>query len=290
MVKKQLPEDFKDFINKLNLNKVKYLLLGGWAVNFYGNPRFTKDIDFIVFTDDVNLEKLKNVLIDFNAPPANINLLKEDKGYIYIGTPPTMIEIISHADGINIADCYKRRNVVEIDGININIISKEDLIKNKKSTKRSKDHSDAEMLENIKINPKINTKDILKQKLILANIVGAYGNELEEEKKDIKKRKNDINYNNDLEIIKNTVVLYNKAIKTKHKNDIYNLHKSFKINPIDNIIFNNFKYKKLRINIYNEIEYRFKLLLKNEYSYLNNNKNNISKEKDTGNSKDGRGS
>jgi len=43
------------------------------------------------------------------------------------------IEIISNADGIDINDCYKRKNIVEIDGVKINIISKDDLIKNKKS-------------------------------------------------------------------------------------------------------------------------------------------------------------
>ena len=46
MEKKQLPVDFKEFIQCLNLNKVKYLLVGGWAVGLYGHPRATKDINF----------------------------------------------------------------------------------------------------------------------------------------------------------------------------------------------------------------------------------------------------
>lgn len=269
MAKNRLPEEFKEFINLLNSNNVKYLLLGGWAVNYYGNPRFTKDIDFLVFVDDVNLKKIEKVFIDFKSPPININILKEDKGLIFIGSPPIKIEILSHADGIKIVDCYKRKNVIDIDGIKINIISKEDLIINKKSTSRIKDHSDAEALENIKYNPNINTKEILKQKLILTNMVGAYGKELEEEKKDIKKRKDEEDYKNDYDIIKKTINLYNKAINTKEKIDVFNVHKSFKINPLNNEIYRTFKYKKSRLNIYNELEYRFKLLLKNEYSYLN---------------------
>jgi hypothetical protein len=48
MAQRQLPEDFKDFIKFLNLNEVKYLLVGGWAVGLYGNPRATKDIDFLI--------------------------------------------------------------------------------------------------------------------------------------------------------------------------------------------------------------------------------------------------
>ena len=54
MVKRQLPEDFKEFIQCLNNNNVKYLLLGGWAVGIYGHPRATKDIDFLVSNDDDN--------------------------------------------------------------------------------------------------------------------------------------------------------------------------------------------------------------------------------------------
>ena len=269
MGRMQLPEEFKEFINLLNSNGVKYLLLGGWAVGYYSNPRATKDIDFLVFIDNSNLKKLEKVFYDFKSPPVNIEVLKEEKGYLFIGSPPLCIEIISNADGINIKDCYKRRNVIEIDDIKINIISKEDLIINKKSTNRLKDHADAEALENYKINPIINTKDILKSKLILSNITGAYGNELNEENSDMKKRKKDNNYKNDLNIIKKTILLYNKALETKNEKDVFALHNSFKKNPLTNKIYDVFKYKTLRNKIYNEIEYRYKLLLKNEYSYLN---------------------
>ena len=54
MAKKQLPVDFKEFIQCLNKHEVKYLLLGGWAVGIYGQPRATKDIDFLVSKDDDN--------------------------------------------------------------------------------------------------------------------------------------------------------------------------------------------------------------------------------------------
>jgi hypothetical protein len=271
MGKMRLPEEFKEFINLLNTNKVKYLLLGGWAVGYYSNPRATKDIDFLVYTDNTNLKKLNNVFYDFKAPPINVEILKEEKGFLFIGSPPLRIEVISNADGINIKDCYKRKNVVEIDGIKINIISKDDLIINKKSTNRLKDHSDAEVIENCKINPDINTKNVLKSRLILANIVGAYGRQLKEESAHIKKRKKDDNYKNDLNIIKKTILLYNKALDTKSEKDIFALHKSFKRDPRTNNIDDIFRYKILRIKIYNEIEYRYKLLLKNEYSYLINN-------------------
>jgi hypothetical protein len=270
MGRMRLPEEFKKFINLLNSNDVKYLLLGGWAVGYYSNPRATKDIDFLVFIDNSNLKKLEKVFYDFKSPPIDIEILKEKKGYLFIGSPPLRIKVISNADGINIKDCYRRKNIIEIDDVKINIISKEDLIINKKSTNRLKDLSDAEALENYKINPNINTKNILKSKLILLNIIGAYGGELNEETIDMKKRKKDSNYKNDLNIINKTILLYNKALDTKNEKDVFTLHNSFKKNPLTNKIYDVFKYKISRNKIYNEIEYRYKLLLKNEYSHLLN--------------------
>jgi hypothetical protein len=86
----------------------------------------------------------------------------------------------------------------------------------------------------------------------------------------MKKRKNEDNYESDMGIIKRTILLYNKALDTKSEKDIFTLHNAFKKNPLTNKIYDIFRYKKLRNKIYNEIEYRYKLLLKNEYSYLRN--------------------
>ena len=58
MALKQLPDDFREFIQCLNKNRVRYLLVGGWAVGIYGNPRATKDIDFLIAIDDNNIKHL----------------------------------------------------------------------------------------------------------------------------------------------------------------------------------------------------------------------------------------
>ena len=105
MGKRQLPDDFKEFIQCLNSNNVRYLLVGGWAVGIYGNPRATKDIDFLISTNDDNLEKLQNAFLAFGAPPVDMERFKE-KGYVIrIGSSPLQIDIINEADGINISDC-----------------------------------------------------------------------------------------------------------------------------------------------------------------------------------------
>ena len=147
MAQRQLPEDFKDFIKFLNKNDVKYLLVGGWAVGLHGNPRATKDIDFLITADDENLSRLKKAMHEFGAPTIDMNIFKEKGNFFRMGRPPIQIDIITEANGIDISECYSRRQIIKIDDIEISLISKNDLIRNKKSTGRYRDLGDAESLE-----------------------------------------------------------------------------------------------------------------------------------------------
>ena len=147
MARRQLPVDFKEFIDFLNKNEVEYLLVGGWAVGFYGNPRATKDIDFLVAIDDENLAKLQKALYEFGAPSIDMSHFKEMGNVFRMGSSPVQIDIINEATGIDIKECYARKKTITIEGIPISVISKEDLIKNKRASGRHRDLADAESLE-----------------------------------------------------------------------------------------------------------------------------------------------
>ena len=151
MGKKQLPEEFKDFIKCLNSNNVKYLLVGGWAVGIYGHPRATKDIDFLVSNNKDNLNKLQKAFLEFGSPPIDIQAFREEGYVIRMGDSPTQIDIINRASGIDINDCFCRKNIINIEGIEIKLISKDDLIINKKASGRQNDLGDVEKLEYKKI-------------------------------------------------------------------------------------------------------------------------------------------
>jgi hypothetical protein len=150
MEKQPLPEDFKEFIQCLNSSRVEYLLIGGWAVALHGHPRLTKDIDFLISIDNSNLEKLENALNSFGAPPYDTNHLSKKGNILIFGVSPIRIDIINEADGIDFEDCYSRRETIIVDDIEIPLISKADLIINKKSTGRLFDLGDAEKLEGSK--------------------------------------------------------------------------------------------------------------------------------------------
>ena len=96
---------------------------------------------------EANLNRLLNALSEFGAPKVNKDHFKEKGNVFRMGRSPIKIDVINEASGIDIEDCYSRRDVVHIDGIDISLISKEDLIKNKRASGRSKDIADVENLE-----------------------------------------------------------------------------------------------------------------------------------------------
>ena len=147
MAKRQLPEDFQDFLRSLNSNEVRYLLLGGWAVGIYGFPRATKDINFLIAIDDENLIRLRKALYEFGAPTVDMDNFRELGKVFRIGQSPLQIDIINEASGIDFEECYSRRNVVDVEGVAVSLISKADLIANKKAAGRHQDLADAERLE-----------------------------------------------------------------------------------------------------------------------------------------------
>lgn len=132
MEPKLLPEDFKEFILFLNAHDVRYLLLGGWAIGIYGNPRATKDIDFLIAVDDENIEHLQKALYEFGAPTVENSVFQEMGNVFRLGRTPIQIDIINVADGIDFDSCYDRRNIVSVDNLAISVISKQDLIEKKK--------------------------------------------------------------------------------------------------------------------------------------------------------------
>ncbi len=144
----RLPKDFKEFLQLLNREKVEYLLIGGFAVAYYGYPRTTLDIDFYISIKSDNIEKLVKVLdnFGFGLPEIRKKEFWEEGKIIRMGNPPMRIELISEASGIIFDECYLKRNEDVIDGIKVNIISLSDLKNNKLAAGRHKDLNDLEFL------------------------------------------------------------------------------------------------------------------------------------------------
>jgi predicted nucleotidyltransferase len=148
MAKIELHPDFKDFLRLLNSHNVRYLLVGGYAVGYHGYPRATGDMDIWIEMSESNSKKVASAFRDFCTPDEAISedLFLETNKVIRMGVPPVRLEVITSASGVEFNECYSNREVVEIDGISINLISLGDLKKNKSAAGRHKDLEDIEHL------------------------------------------------------------------------------------------------------------------------------------------------
>ena len=146
-----LNENFVDFINLLNKHKVKYVLVGGWAVIFEGYSRNTGNMDILVEREEKNADKLIIVIKNFTG--STIGFEKEDflkeENVIMMGRPPFRIDILTDISGVSFKEAYESSKLYEDEGLKIRCIHINELIKNKKATGRLKDLGDVDMLEKI---------------------------------------------------------------------------------------------------------------------------------------------
>jgi phage replication-related protein YjqB (UPF0714/DUF867 family) len=143
-----LPPDFREFIQYINSAGVEYLLVGGYAVGFHGAPRFTADMDVWVGMRGDNAEKLGRALEQFGFRDPEVTsgrFLKPDTVF-RIGRPPLQIDVVTEISGCDFAECYARRQTLTRDGVEISIISLDDLKMNKRAAGRGKDLGDLEGL------------------------------------------------------------------------------------------------------------------------------------------------
>jgi hypothetical protein len=143
----KIHRDFKEFLRLLNENNVKYLLIGGYAVGYYGYPRPTGDMDIWVRVDEENAEKTVKALNEFGFFSSELKVLLLKKfQVIRMGIPPFRLEVSTYIDGVAFDECFAAREIVDFDGVPTNLISLRHLKINKKASGRYKDLNDLENL------------------------------------------------------------------------------------------------------------------------------------------------
>lgn len=147
-----LNEDYREMLQALSDEKAKFLLVGAYALAAHGYPRATMDIDIWVMPSPDNAEAVLRALKRFGA--ALLNLTKEDlqkhDTIFQIGVAPRRIDIITGASGLHFEAAFEHSIEVDIEGLQIHILSLDDLILNKRASGRTKDLADAEALETLR--------------------------------------------------------------------------------------------------------------------------------------------
>lgn len=150
------PGDIKALIGNFERNHVQYLLIGGFAMAFYGHVRATNDIDLWIKNTRENMVHLRQSLLDLGITEAKalrdttqlvggftvFNLLESD----------FKIDLLHNLKGFKEVDfdaCFKRAKISDYHGMKIPVLSAEDLLFEKKQTGREKDSGDISFLERL---------------------------------------------------------------------------------------------------------------------------------------------
>lgn len=143
-----LPPDLSEFLQLLNAHQVEYLLIGGYAVGYYGYPRATGDIDIWVAIHPQNAERVVAVIKEFgfDLPELSPDIFLQENKIIQMGVSPIKIDVTTTISGVDFAQCYAARQVDILDEIPVNLISLEHLKANKKASGRLKDLNDLQNL------------------------------------------------------------------------------------------------------------------------------------------------
>ena len=144
----RLPNDFKEFLRSLNSHGVEYLLVGGYAVGYYGYPRATADMDIWVSLAPENSERVLAALraFGFDQPDLTTALLGKENQLVRMGIPPLRIEVLTSITGITFEQAFPHRTIVDMDGVPASLIGLDDLKANKRAIGRHKDLDDLEHL------------------------------------------------------------------------------------------------------------------------------------------------
>jgi hypothetical protein len=130
------PPDIREFIALCLSQKVEFLLVGGYALAFHGAPRFTEDIGFMILVSPENADKLDQVLKNFGFGGAGISRddFLEVAQVIHLGRAPNRIDLLTGISGVNWQEAWSSRSTVDLYGLEIPLIGKKALIKNKDGT------------------------------------------------------------------------------------------------------------------------------------------------------------
>lgn len=144
----KLQKDLREFIELLNSMDVKYVMVGGHAVAYHGFPRFTADIDFFIDCGRTNTRKLAELVTQFGFRSLADDLSSAQPGMVFqLGRPPHRIDLLTSIDGVTFEEAWQSRIFAAVDGLQVPMLSKELLLRNKRSSGRSKDLEDVDQLE-----------------------------------------------------------------------------------------------------------------------------------------------
>ncbi len=144
-----LHKDLREFVELLNLNNVEYVIVGAHAMAYHGCPRYTGDLDLLVRPSEENAERLIKTMQDFGFGSLDLTAhsFLEPQTVVQLGVAPNRIDLLTRLTGVDFEVAWEHREKTELDGLRVSMLSKDDLISNKRALGRPKDLADLELLD-----------------------------------------------------------------------------------------------------------------------------------------------
>lgn len=141
--------DFRDLFAAFNAHGVDFIVVGAHALAVHGHVRATKDLDVWVRAETTNAPRVIAALTTFGAPTHDLNV--DDFSHpgitFQIGIEPVRIDVLTSIDGVRFEDAWSRRISTRYGEVPVSVLSREDLIANKKASARPQDLADVAALE-----------------------------------------------------------------------------------------------------------------------------------------------
>ncbi|MFQ5720324.1 MAG: nucleotidyltransferase [Acidobacteriota bacterium] len=144
-----LNQDFRDMLSALSDAGADYLLVGAYALASHGLVRATQDLDLWVRATPENADRVVAALVAFGAPTGHVD--RDDftvpDTVVQLGVDPVRIDLLTSVSGLDFSAAWDHRQILELDGITVPVISLEDLAANKRASGRPQDLVDLQWLE-----------------------------------------------------------------------------------------------------------------------------------------------
>jgi predicted nucleotidyltransferase len=144
-----LNPDFRDMLSCLNEEGVDFIVVGAYALAAHGLIRATGDIGVWLRNSPDNAQRVLRALDRFGAPTSDLSAedFTTPNTVLQVGVEPYRIDLLTGIDGVVFDEAINGRMKVDVGGLEVFVLSKEDLLKNKLAAGRDKDRSDIAWLE-----------------------------------------------------------------------------------------------------------------------------------------------
>ena len=144
----KVEKDYEEILKLFNSHRVKYCIIGAFAVAFYARPRYTKDIDILIDSSPENAERIIRALAEFGFEDLDLSEddLCQEGNIIQLGYEPLRVDIMTSLSGISFDQVWKNKVGADYGREKVYFIGLDDLIQTKKQSSRPQDKVDLDLL------------------------------------------------------------------------------------------------------------------------------------------------